>query len=330
LFFNFSIAGQRKIETGNLFVTNYNRSFLNTDFSNWSIVQDSEGIIYYGNLLQGVQTFDGQKVRPVLDEKGKPTQGEARAMVLDAKKTIYAIIGASFGYIERNKFNEAIYYSLSEQLPVKDQVTSKLWNAGMLNDTIFFMSENSVYLYKDKKLISVEHYKNVIHVLRTTEKDAFLRVWGDGLFKLVNGKFKLIPASKEIFAQNRIDEIYSLDNGDVLLISRNIGLWLLKKDGRLEKAKSDEADQYVKFYESSLSGGRLKDGTIPITTTKGGLLFINTDLSIKAILNEENGLIDNAVNNTFQDRNGDVWGTNIGLFRVDFDTTLTYFSPKIS
>jgi hypothetical protein len=327
LCFNFSISGQRKIETGDFFISNYNRSFLNTDFSNWSIVQDSEGIIYYGNLLQGVQTFDGQKVRPVLDEKGKPTQGDARAMVLDAKKTIYAIIGFGFGYIEKNKFNEPIYYSLSDKLPEKDKVKSSLWSAKELNDTIIFQSEKSVYFYKKKKLLRVEHYKNIIHTLRTTERDAFLRVWGEGLFRLINGKFTLIPSTKEIFAQNTMDEIYSLDNGDILLVSRNIGLWLLKKDGRLEKAKSDEADQYVKFYESFL-GNRLKDGTILISTLKGGLLFINNDLSIKAILTEENGLIDNYIANTFQDRNGDVWGANVGLFRVDFDTTLTYFSPK--
>jgi len=321
---------QRKIETGDFFISNYNRSFLNTDFVNFSVVQDSEGIIYYGNYLKGIQTFDGQKVRPVLDEKGEPTEGLGRALVIDSKKTIYAINNGGFGYIEKNKFNEPIYYSLSDKLPEKDKVNSALWSAGELNDTIIFQSDKSVYLYKDKKLLSVEHYKKIITPVLTTKGVAFLRVIGEGLFRLVTGKFTLIPSTKEIFAQNGINKIYSLDNGDLLLVSRDIGLWLLKKDGRLEKAKSDEADQYVKFYESSLSGGRLKDGTIPITTTKGGLLFINTDLSIKAILNEENGLIDNAVNNTFQDRNGDVWGTNIGLFRVDFDTTLTYFSPKIS
>jgi len=319
---------QRKIETGDFFISNYSRSFLNTDFVNFSVVQDSEGIIYYGNYLKGIQTFDGQKVRPVLDEKGEPTEGLGRALVIDSKKTIYAINNGGFGYIEKNKFNEPIYYSLSDKLPEKDKVNSALWSAGELNDTIIFQSDKSVYFYKDKKLLSVEHYKEIITAVQTTKGDAFLRVIGEGLFRLVSGKFTLIPSTKEIFAQNGINKIYSLDNGDLLLVSRNIGLWLLKKDGRLEKAKSDEADEYVKFYESSSSGGRLKDGTIPITTTKGGLLFINTDLSIKAILNEENGLIDNAINNTFQDRNGDVWGTNIGLFRVDFDTTLTYFSPK--
>jgi ligand-binding sensor domain-containing protein len=97
LCFNFSAAGQGKIETGNLFVTNYSRSFLNTDFVNWSVVQDSEGIIYYGNTQKGIQTFDGQKVRPVLDEKGEPTKSIGRALVIDAKKTIYAIIGFGFG-----------------------------------------------------------------------------------------------------------------------------------------------------------------------------------------------------------------------------------------
>ena len=260
LFFNFSAAGQGKIETGNLFVTNYSRSFLNTDFINLSNVQDSEGIIYYSNYLKGVQTFDGQKVRPVLDKKGDPTLGRGQALVIDAKKTIYAIIGFGFGYIEKNKFNEPIYYSLSDKLPEKDKVKSSLWSAKELNDTIIFQSEKSVYFYKKKKLLRVEHYKNIIHTLRTTERDAFLRVWGEGLFRLINGKFTLIPSTKEIFAQNTMDEIYSLDNGDILLVSRNIGLWLLKKDGRLEKAKSDEADQYVKFYGSAASGGKLNNG----------------------------------------------------------------------
>ena len=324
---SFVFSQQRKIETGNLFVTNYSRSFLNTDFFNLSIVQDSEGIIYYGNFQKGIQTFDGQKVRPVLDEKGKPTKGFGRALVIDSKKTIYAINGGGFGYIEKNKFNEPIYYSLSDKLPEKDKVKSTLWSAGVLNDTVIFQSEKSVYLYKNKKLLSVEHYKKIINTVITTKGDAFLSVIGEGLFRLVNGKFTLIPSTKEIFAQKAIN-IYSLDNGDFLLVNGNIGLWLLKKDGRLEKAKSDEVDQYVKFYGARTRGGKLKDGTIPITTNKGGFLFINTDLSIKAILNEENGLFDNDIGETFQDRNGDVWAANVGLFRVDFDTTLTYFSPK--
>ena len=323
---SFVFSQQRKIETGDFFISNYNRSFLNTNFLNWSIVQDSEGIIYYGNSQKGIQTFDGQKVRPVLDEKGKPTQRNARAMVLDSKKTIYAIIGAGFGYIEKNKFNEPIYYSLSDKLPEKDKVNSTLWASGELNDTIFFISEKSVYLYKNKKLLSVQNFENVVHTLSVNEGGAFLRIWGEGIYKLNDGKFKYLPSSKKIFAENRVDEQYSLGNGDQLLVSRNVGLWYLKKDGSFVKAESKDVDNYAISNDAYGGGSRLKDGTIPIATTKGGVIFIDDNLKVKSILNQQNGLTDNHATNLFQDRTGDIWGSNFGLFRLSFDSTLTFFS----
>uniref|UniRef100_UPI00404711A9 triple tyrosine motif-containing protein n=1 Tax=Algoriphagus sp. TaxID=1872435 RepID=UPI00404711A9 len=288
-------------------------------------MQDSEGIIYYGNSLKGIQTFDGQKVRPVLDEKGEPKEGLGRSLVADSNKTIYAIIGAGFGYIEKNKFNEPIYYSLSDKLPEKDKVNSTLWSSGVLNDTIFFASEKSVYLYKDKKLLSVQNFENVVHTLNINKGGAFLRIWGEGIYKLNDGKFKYLPSSKKIFAENRIDEQYSLDNGDQLLVSRNVGLWYLKKDGSFVKAESKDVDNFAIINES-YAGSRLKDGTIPIATTRGGVIFIDDNLKVKSILNQQKGLTDIHVTNLFQDRTGDIWGTNFGLFRVSFDSTLTYFS----
>ncbi len=77
-----------------------------------------------------------------------------------------------------------------------------------------------------------------------------------------------------------------------------------------------------------LSGGgfRLKDGTIAIATNKGGVIFIDDNLKVKSILNQQNGLTDNHATNLFQDRTGDIWGSNFSLFRVSFDSTLTFFS----
>ncbi len=327
LLLNFLAQAQNnKIETGNFFVTNYSRSFLNSISGNWSILQDPDGVIYIGNTYDGILVYDGQKIRRVFDKNGLPKMGLTRSLIMDSKNTIYTIIGGEFGYLEKNKFGESIFHSLSDKLPKKDQVNSTLWSAGITNDTVIFQSEKSVYLYKYKKLLNVQHFNSILHTAKINNGGAFLRIWDEGLFKLTDGSFKLIPSTKEVFAKNRIDEQYYLSNGDNLLISRTNGIWYLKKDGTLVKAKSDELDKILITKESYTGGKTLRNGIIPISTTKGGLLFIDEQLKLKSILNASNGLDFDYVTSTLQDRAGDVWGTSDNIFRVSFDTSLTYFS----
>ncbi len=319
-------AQSNKIETGNFFVTNYSRSYLNSITGNWTILQDPEGVIYIGNSFNGILVYDGQKIRRVLNNQGLPKLGGTRTLVSDSKNTIYAILGGEFGYLEKNKFGESVFYSLSDKLSKKDQVNSTLWSAGVINDTVIFQSEKSVYLYKNKKLLKVQHFNSILHTAKINKGGAFLRIWDEGLFKMTDGEFRLIPSTKEVYAQNRIDEQYYLSNGDNLLVSRTNGIWYLKKDGSLVKAKSDALDDIVKTKESYTGGKKLKNGIIPISTTKGGLLFIDEKLQLKSILNTSNGLSYDYVTSTIQDRAGDVWATGDNIFRVSFDTSLTYFS----
>jgi ligand-binding sensor domain-containing protein len=299
---------------------------LNSITGNWTILQDPEGVIYIGNSFNGILVYDGQKIRRVLNNQGLPKLGGTRTLVSDSKNTIYAILGGEFGYLEKNKFGESVFYSLSDKLSKKDQVNSTLWSAGVINDTVIFQSEKSVYLYKYKKLLKVQHFNSILHTAKINKGGAFLRIWDEGLFKMTDGEFRLIPSTKEVYAQNRIDEQYYLSNGDNLLVSRTNGIWYLKKDGSLVKAKSDVLDDIVKTKESYTGGKKLKNGIIPISTTKGGLLFIDEQLRLKSILNTSNGLSYDYVTSTIQDRAGDVWATGDNIFRVSFDTSLTYFS----
>ena len=331
LFFTFftirGVSQQVKpMELGNFFVTNYSRSFLNSISGNWSLLQDQDGVIYIGNTYDGILVYDGQKIRRVYNKNGLPKMGLTRSLLMDSKKNIYTIVGSEFGYIEKNEFGESVFKSLSESLSPKDQVKSTLWSAGVINDTVIFQSEKSVYLYKYKKFIKTQHFNSLLHTAKINQSGAFLRIWGEGLFKLNGGEFTLIPSTKEIFAQNRIDEQYDLDNGYNLLVSRTNGLWFLKKDGTLIKAKSDQLDNFMKINESYTGGRKLRNNIIPISTTKGGLIFIDDQLQIRSILNSSNGLDFDYVTSTMQDRAGDVWGTSDNIFRVSFDTSMTYFS----
>ena len=45
-------------EKGNFFVSNYERSFLNTIAGNWAVFQDKDGVIYIGNTANGILTYE--------------------------------------------------------------------------------------------------------------------------------------------------------------------------------------------------------------------------------------------------------------------------------
>ena len=315
-------------EIGNLFVKNYSRAFLNSRAGNWCLLQDQEGVIYIGNTADGVIIYDGQRLTRVLDEKGVPKTGLARDLAKDSRQTIYAAIGPlEFGYIEKNHEGESIYHPLSTLLDKKDEVTSVIWGILMRNDTAFVQSERKVYLYKHKKLLRTYTFNNITHVMNGPGDAIYIRVWKEGLYKFANGRFNLIPASASIFANNRIDAMYLLSTGDHLLVSRNIGLWLMKKTGEISKLNTPFLDKFAIEGESYIGNEPLRNQVIPITTSKAGMVFVDQHFKLLSILDESNGLVDSYVSNYLQDRANDIWGTSAGnVFKFSFDTSITYFS----
>ncbi len=291
-------------------------------------MQDNDGVIYIGNTSDGVLIYDGQRISKVLSNNGKPKTGLARALLLDSHNDIYTSIGNfEFGYIEKNNFGESIYHSLSDKLNKKDALNSGIWGLAIHHDTVFIQSEKAVYLYKYRKLLKVIHFNNITHILTETPDGVFLRVWDMGLSKYQNGEFKIIPSTKDLFAKNRVDGVYLLQNGDHLLVSRNVGLWLLKPDGSLVKAKSDIIDDYAKNGESYFGDRVLKNGYIPMTTGYRGLVFMDQNLNLVSVLNKKNGIEDEHISFYTQDRVGDIWAaTTSEIFKSSFDTSLTYYS----
>jgi hypothetical protein len=144
-------TGSKDLEQGNFFISHYKRDFLKSSFGNQVVMQDKEGVIYVGNVRNGLIEFDGQRVRRVL-QNGKPMSAFVKDAEADSKNTIYlGLNGTNFGYLEKNKFGQNEYISLSDKLPKKDEVTSTFWGLVVHHDTLFFQTENEVYLFKDKK-----------------------------------------------------------------------------------------------------------------------------------------------------------------------------------
>jgi AraC family chitin signaling transcriptional activator len=317
----------KDLEQGNFFISHYKRDFLRSSFGNYVVMQDKEGVIYVGNVRNGLIEFDGQRVRRVL-QNGRPMSAFVRDAETDSKNTIYlGFAGVNFGYLQKNKFGQNEYISLSDQLPKKDEVTSTFWGLVIHHDTVFFQTENAVYLFKNKKYLRTYKFKDDIHIISGSPDGVYLRVWGRGLFKYAekNG-FSVIKGSEKLFAQNRIEANYQLDNGDHLLVSRNIGLIRLTKKGEFLQVNNPYANKYVMEGKSYINDKVMRNGKIAIITNDKGILFLNQDLSTNAEVGLSSGLPQTGLGFVMQDRVGDIWGANSGATKISFDPSLTNFS----
>ena len=317
----------KDLEIGNFFISHYKRDFLNSSFGNYVVHQDKDGIIYVGNVRNGLIEFDGQRVRRVL-QNGKPMNAFIRDAEADSKNTLYVgFAGLNFGYLQKNKFGQNEYISLSDKLPKKDEITASLWGVAIHQDTVFFQTENAVYLFKDKKYLRSYKFKDDIHIILSSPDGVYLRVWGKGLFKFSQKSgFSVIKGSEKLFAQNRIEANYQLANGDHLLVSRNIGLIRMTKKGEFLPVNNPYANKYVIEGKSYINDKVMRNGKIAIITTDKGILFLNQDLSTNAEVGTSSGLFDSGIYFATQDRVGDIWGTNSGVTKISFDPSLTNFS----
>lgn len=325
LLFSIVVLGQvNPMEEGNYFISKYSRDFLNGRGANWTIAQDTNGIIMVGNHINGIALYDGKRVKQ-LKLKGVPYYSEARKIAMDKKGKLYVASDFNFGYLQKNVADQYEYISLSNSLPAKDKVTSRVWQLAIKNDTVFFQADSVIYKYFNNKCLKVWHFNPDVHIMHKAGNRIFIRQWGVGLKELIGDEFVMIKGS-EFLAKNRVEAMYQLNNGSILLASRNIGFWLLQKDGTFKKTGTPQLDELIIKGEVYISNTVLQNGYIPVGTTKFGLLILDQNLNLIKIINTEVGLESNYVTEIFQDRNNDIWVSGRGASAITTDPSLTYYT----
>ena len=315
-------------EMGNYFSSYYDRNILKATLGNSDLFQDDDGVIYVANNGDGILQFDGQRVTRAIDEKGNKLNLRNSLMLQDSKKLMYVSAQFSFGYAEKNKFGDLVYTSLSIGLSKKKQLNSNVRSAVLHNDTAFFSSFHSVYLYKNKQLLKVVTFKNQVGRLRENADGVYLEVENEGLFKFQDSAFKLIVGSEKIFADDfQLDAMYQLDNGDHLLLGDKVGAYLYHTNGKFEKVNNPSLDAILKKGGIGKSKYLLKNGLIPLLT-KSGILFLDQNLHIINKFDSSAGNKSSFSSAYLQDRAGDIWTSSEGISRLSFDSTITYYSKS--
>jgi signal transduction histidine kinase len=245
----------------------------------------------------------------------------------DANK-IYAGINNDLGYFEADGKGRMVFHSLKYKLPEDKQGLTPVASTFFIDGKVFFNTGKYQLIWDTKR--------QVFTILES--ESAFLRPFvienslyqverGKGLTRYTEGRFSLVPGG-ELFATSGLSVMLPLKNekGKKLLVTRTQGMFLY--DGDQFTPLPSEVNDFLN--ESRVySGSELADGNIVLGTVSGGAVVINSKGELLKSYNQGNGLRDNSIYYSFQDRSGGLWlGTANGISRVAHTSPVQWFDER--
>lgn len=297
-------------------VTSYTALDYNAGVQNWSIAQDKNGLMYFGNNM-GLLVFDGNNWKLY----SLPNNGTVRSLLIDDER-IYVGSFEEFGYFERDDTNNLIYYSLKSLVKNYKFFNEEIWTILKYEDNIMFQSFGSVFLYNESKT-SIKQIKARSLNLFEIGNVCYSQQIGGNLCKLNEGKF-VDYIQREKFNNRSVVSGLPFENGTLFLTDKEGGfIW---KNNKLERWHT-ECDDF--FKNNTINHAILtKDSCYVIGTISNGIYALSKDG--KKIW-EENTLV-NLKNNTvlglFCDFDNNIWAVlDNGIVYIQNNSLISNYKP---
>ena len=301
-------------------INNYSYQSYNAGTSNWCILEDDRGIMYFSNN-QGILEYDGQDWELI----ESPKRQVARSLAKDEKGVIYAGFVGDIGYLKSDKKGKTIFNSLKSKLPPEHQVFKEVWNTYFLNGKIYFQTKSKLFRWDglEMKVLVSEAYFQRSSII---DGKLFIGVWDKGLCVLDEDRFDLEIIQSE-FTKKEIIVILSYSNDTLLIGTRKQGFYLSNSKG-IEPFPT-EADNLIinQLYSPGL---KTKEGQYLLNTLGNGVILINKKGKILQHLSADIGLQDNTVNYTYLDSRGVIWLALFnGISSFDMASPFTFLNDEL-
>lgn len=327
-------------ETGRPFVRNYTPKEYNAAPSNWAIVQDSRGVMYFGNA-EGILEYDGVSWRRITT----PNHTVVRSLAMDQNDRIYVGEVGAFGYLAVDSLGTMRFVSLTELVPPDDRKFADVWSTCATERGIYFATYNALFRFAPKTL-STRKDTLPPNISEGREKPGHIRLWKArtrfqfafvvneklyvdqkdvGLMHMEGDSLHLAPGG-EIFAGQRITVMLPFDDHQILIGTIGHGLFLY--DGTSSRPFATEADKF--FKENQLYNGIvLANGAYALATIRGGVIIIDHQGRMLQRVNKSTGVQDNFVLALHADQQAGLWLALFnGIARVETPSPLSLYGEE--
>lgn len=298
------LEGTPLIESINLFeISSYPQ--------NWGITKDKAGNIFVGTG-GAVMHFDGVKWNRYL------TNGTGVFSVeLGYDGKLYTGGADELGYFEKTgtrRVDTLRYTSLNPLVPEKNKDFGRVSKIIADQDsTLFFNAGQYSFQYQKDSLTSVNDDLWVFRLFQAHSKIITNDSLGISIYE--GGELELIPGAEQ-FEYTGVNCLMETDNDGFIFQVRNEGLYHF--DGNnFEKQDSEASDFLSDLLPYTCQ--KLQDDSYFIgTTTAGGIRF-DEDGAILGLFNEDTGLPENVIYDSFLDIDGTLWLSHFDhISKLDF------------
>lgn len=333
-------SGQDDAEKGFPFVTNYSPKLYNGSAANWSLIEDNDGMMYFGqnktrsNLLQ----YDGVIWSKV---DCPPSSVVVRCLVKDKDGVIYYGGLGDFGYLDKDSLGRTYEHSLLEFVPKDKRNFFDVWSIQITGEGIYFQSRDRLFRLKrtgtaGKLSWAEKSWEPSTHFMYTFYADGIFYVHeqGVGFLKIIDDSLNIIQGS-QLLGQDRVQVMLpylgtagkqSATSKKYLVGTFTHGMYLF--DGENLVPFKTEADSLIRKY--MLYKGIFINGNYALSLLGYGLIVINPQGKILQTINRDNsGLASNIIYSIYPDSRGNVWlGLDNGISKIELNSPFTVFDAQ--
>lgn len=280
----------------NPIIQNFTKSQYKAANKNWSISEDADGRIYFGNDI-GLLEFDGVDWRLYQLEKASVV----RSVYAVSGDTIYSGGYEEFGQWIRQIDGSLVYTSLSSGLPQGSWQNDDIWCIIPLEDYVYFQSFSGIYRYNtlNGQVVRMSLERR-FHYMMKVGDELWIQELRGALYKIEGEDFIEIPQSL-VFRSNEVKAVLPCHDKWLVLTSRD-GVYIydghqfsqLTADNRLIAAEINKAI-------------KKKDGNYYLGTVFDGIYVLDEEGKIVRHLNSDTYLQNNTVLSLHEDNRGNVW-----------------------
>ena len=308
----------------------YVRNFLPKEYGyesqNFSITQNSKGIMYFGNL-NGIMEYNGIGWN-IIKVEGWPY------LDIDEKGMIYVSSNNEFGFLTKDIYGKTEYSSISgKHHDINFKQISTIYTFG---DEVLLKDNNKIFSWSPdsfKLILEIHTDTSNIDSLKTEKsisifkvrKQIFIHSSDSGLYKYKNKKLKLL-SNDDFLIDKTIVDILPYGR-ELLLFSKENGF--LTYNSKEFTPVFSNLNKIIKKMKYS-KGIMLSDESYAIGTNHGGIVFIDKKGNILNILNQETGINDAQVYDLFVDKENSLWASlGNGVCRIEYPSAFSYFNKNI-